>query len=78
VLVHQPEKALDWLDCSVAFGQIEPGHCRIEHSTLPEEDGARWPLHIERLNVNSAHVRLGGETAEWRILEWQGPSVVMD
>jgi len=77
VMLHQPERALDWLDCSVAFGTIADGHCEIEHSTLPEEDGARWPLHIERLNVNSAHVRLGQEAAEWRILEWQGPSVVM-
>ena len=78
VMLHQPDRALDWLDCSVAFGHIEEGACVIEHSTLPVEDGCRWPLHIERLNVNSAQVRLGDEHSEWRILEWQGPSVVMD
>jgi len=76
VLLHQPEHALDWLDCSVAFGHIEPGHCVIEHSTLPQEDGERRSLRIERLDAHSAYVQLGQDACEWRILEWQGPSLV--
>lgn len=76
VMLHQPEHALDWLNCSVAFGHIEAGCCVIERSTLPEEDGERRTLRIERLDAHSAYVHLGSDAGEWRILEWQGPSLV--
>jgi hypothetical protein len=76
VLIHQPQHVLDWLDCSVAFGRIEPGCCVVERSTLPEEEGARLPLRVERLDAHSAHVRLGDDEVEWRVLEWQGPALI--
>jgi len=71
VLLTQPEHALAWLDQELSFGRHDGATWHIERSTLPEREGLRLPLAMQRWRTsNEADVTLDGVTSRWQILEW--------
>lgn len=70
VVITFPEQALSWLDCEISFGHIDKGHWHIERSTLPEREGQRWPVALQRVDAHLARLELTGWPADWQVLEW--------
>jgi len=76
VLLSQPERATEWLDTDIAFGRLAEGRWLIERASLPEREGQRLTLSVQRVRVDGepglglAEVELGGERQAWQVLEW--------
>lgn len=81
-LLHQPERALDWLDFEIAFGTFDGTVWRVERATLPVLEDRVLPCTLHRLDARVACVSLpvepGGAAAPepeaWQVLEWDDPS----
>lgn len=76
VLLHSPERALDWLACEVSFGRLAQGKWVIERSTLPEREGQVVDWSAYRVDERLAQVRQGwagqpgSGLSTWQVLEW--------
>lgn len=77
LLMLQPERVHDWLDCDIRFGTLGQGHWHIERATLPEHEGARLPFAAHRLDEARAQLSLSGHDGPWHILEWDLPGQAM-
>lgn len=70
---RHPEQAIALLDFVIAFGALDDrtGEWHIERASVPELEGRRWPVRLERLGMDLATVvpdgPLGGA---WEVLEW--------
>lgn len=71
VLLHSPERALDWLDCEISFGRLAQGQWAIERATLPEREGQVLACHMARVDDQHAQVQLQGAGPVWQVIEWQ-------
>lgn len=70
VLLAQPERAHEWLDCEISFGVLQDGGWQIERSTLPAQEGLCRPLRVARLREDLARVDMPGMAQRWCVLEW--------
>lgn len=75
VLLHDPQRALEWLDHEQSLAVMEGGsHARVTLSTLPERVGQCLPctVHTEP-GGRLAQVCWGAERGLWRVLEADEP-----
>lgn len=78
VLLAQPERAHEWLDCEISFGALGEGGWQIERSTLPACEGLQRPLRVRRMREDLAHVEVHGLAQRWCVLEWSCDDNLLD
>lgn len=79
-LLHQPERARDWLDFEISFGTFEGAAWQVQCSTLPVFENQTLPCAVHRLDERLASVTLpaepgaAAEPEAWQVLEWDDPA----
>jgi len=74
MLHRHPRQAEALLDFEISFGRLQEGRWTIEQSSLRPLEGSTRTIRFER----SSERECLGDGTRWRILEWDGSSLMID
>lgn len=71
LLMHEPERAREWLDHEISFGRLNGEHWCIDASTLPHREGVTQACRMGLCEAaGQAWLEDNAGRSAWTVLEW--------